>query len=279
MARTVSVVPHTHWDREWYWPVPERSGCGWSTCSTTCSPSLEADPSLRPLPARRPDGRGRRLPRGPARGRGAGCAALAALRAPRHGPLVRPARTSSWSRARPSCATSSSACAGPPASAGRWRSATCPTCSATSPRCPRSCASSASTTPSCGGACPSAVDRSGFWWDGARRLDGAGRVPAPRATATAPACPTTPRRSLRPGRRVRGRPTATCSTGPMLWMNGTDHLMPQPWLGRVVAEANDAAGRLRAGHRSLAEHVAAAPDRGPAHAGRASCAPGPGPTC
>jgi hypothetical protein len=27
--------------------------------------------------------------------------------------------------------------------------------------------------------------------------------------------------------------------GPVLWMNGTDHLMPQPWLGRVVAEAND----------------------------------------
>ena len=26
--------------------------------------------------------------------------------------------------------------------------------------------------------------------------------------------------------------------GPLLWMNGTDHLMPQPWLGRVVAEAN-----------------------------------------
>ena len=22
-------------------------------------------------------------------------------------------------------------------------------------------------------------------------------------------------------------------------MNGSDHLMPQPWLGRVVAEAND----------------------------------------
>ncbi len=50
------------------------------------------------------------------------------------------------------------------ASAAPWRSATCPTCSATSPRCPSSCASSASSTPSCGGACPPAVDRTAFWW-------------------------------------------------------------------------------------------------------------------
>jgi mannosylglycerate hydrolase len=28
-------------------------------------------------------------------------------------------------------------------------------------------------------------------------------------------------------------------TGDLLCMNGSDHLMPQPWLGRVVAEAND----------------------------------------
>ena len=26
--------------------------------------------------------------------------------------------------------------------------------------------------------------------------------------------------------------------GPLLWMNGTDHQMPRPWFGRVVAEAN-----------------------------------------
>ncbi|MEI7592140.1 MAG: hypothetical protein WCK41_02840 [Actinomycetes bacterium] len=27
--------------------------------------------------------------------------------------------------------------------------------------------------------------------------------------------------------------------GPLLWMNGTDHQTPKPWLGRVIAEAND----------------------------------------
>ena len=46
-----------------------------------------------------------------------------------------------------------SAPGGPRRSAGRWPSATCPTCSATSPRCPRSCAGRASATRSSGAAC------------------------------------------------------------------------------------------------------------------------------
>ena len=31
--------------------------------------------------------------------------------------------------------------------------------------------------------------------------------------------------------------------GPVLWMNGTDHLLPQPWLAEVVAKANAAQDR------------------------------------
>ena len=85
-------------------------------------------------------------------------------RAGGHGALVRPARrvprVRRDARAQPA--------AGPrawrPASAARWRSATCPTCSATSPRCPSCSASSGSSTRWCGAACPSAIDRSGFWW-------------------------------------------------------------------------------------------------------------------
>ncbi|MEZ5142296.1 MAG: glycoside hydrolase family 38 C-terminal domain-containing protein [Acidimicrobiales bacterium] len=46
--------------------------------------------------------------------------------------------------------------------------------------------------------------------------------------------------------------------GPILWMNGTDHLRPQPWLGRVVAEANDAQDRYTLRVGSLADYVAAA---------------------
>ena len=51
-------------------------------------------------------------------------------------------------------------------------------------------------------------------------------------------------------------------------MNGTDHQMPQPWLGRVVAEANDIQDDYDLRIVSLAEHLAAAPTDGlPAWAG------------
>jgi len=50
--------------------------------------------------------------------------------------------------------------------------------------------------------------------------------------------------------------------GPILWMNGTDHLLPQPWLGRVVAEANALDGDHELHICSLAEHVQGAPTDG-----------------
>lgn len=49
---------------------------------------------------------------------------------------------------------------------------------------------------------------------------------------------------------------------PLLWMNGTDHQVPMPWLGYVVDEANRTQDDfvLRVG--SLAEHLAGAPTEG-----------------
>ncbi|HEY4375798.1 MAG TPA: hypothetical protein VGM93_01515, partial [Acidimicrobiales bacterium] len=44
---------------------------------------------------------------------------------------------------------------------------------------------------------------------------------------------------------------------PVLWMNGTDHLMPQAWLGQVVAEANQIQDDYHLTVTSLADHVAA----------------------
>ena len=49
---------------------------------------------------------------------------------------------------------------------------------------------------------------------------------------------------------------------PILWMNGTDHLLPQPHLGRVVAEANAAGERYRIAVTSLADHLASTPSEG-----------------
>jgi mannosylglycerate hydrolase len=51
-------------------------------------------------------------------------------------------------------------------------------------------------------------------------------------------------------------------TGDLLYMNGSDHLMPQPWLGRVVAEANDLQDDLVFEITSLPEYLATAPTDG-----------------
>ena len=107
---------------------------------------------------------------------------------------------------------------------------------------------------------PSAVDRSGFWWE------------APDGT--------TIRAEYLPegygnGARVPDDAKALLGlvdgfvsthddllTGDVLWMVGTDHLTPRPWLGRVVLEANDLQDDYELVIRSLAEHVAAAPTEG-----------------
>jgi mannosylglycerate hydrolase len=49
---------------------------------------------------------------------------------------------------------------------------------------------------------------------------------------------------------------------PVLWMNGTDHQLPQARLGRVVAEAAEAQDRYELVVTSLAEHLAGAPRDG-----------------
>jgi mannosylglycerate hydrolase len=48
----------------------------------------------------------------------------------------------------------------------------------------------------------------------------------------------------------------------LLCMNGSDHLFPQPWLGRVVAEANDMQDELAFEITSLPRYLATAPQGG-----------------
>ena len=48
----------------------------------------------------------------------------------------------------------------------------------------------------------------------------------------------------------------------MLFMNGTDHQEPQPWLGRVVAEANEIQDDYRLEITSLADYLGGAPVEG-----------------
>ncbi len=42
---------------------------------------------------------------------------------------------------------------------------------------------------------------------------------------------------------------------PLLLMNGTDHQRPQPWLGRVVAEANQIQGEFELAITSLPDYL------------------------
>jgi hypothetical protein len=51
-------------------------------------------------------------------------------------------------------------------------------------------------------------------------------------------------------------------TDPLLLMNGTDHQRPQPWLGRVVTEANQMQNEMELAITSLPEYLESASDQG-----------------
>ena len=104
---------------------------------------------------------------------------------------------------------------------------------------------------------PSAINRSGFWWSSP---DGS-TVRAeylPVGYGNGALVPDDPKALIRRIGEFEEE-QGELLVGPILWMNGTDHLMPQPWLGRVVAEANalDAGYELRI--CSFADHVRDAP--------------------
>ena len=112
---------------------------------------------------------------------------------------------------------------------------------------------------------PSAIDRNGFWWTAPDGSTVRAEYLPPRLRQRRRRCPTTPRRWSRRIARPRRASWATSCSAPILWMNGTDHQVPQPWLGRVVAEANDLQDDYRA-RRHVAGRLPrpTAPTDGPA---------------
>jgi mannosylglycerate hydrolase len=110
---------------------------------------------------------------------------------------------------------------------------------------------------------PAAVDRTGFWW---RSPDGS-TVRAeylPVGYGNGAAIPDNAKALVR---RVAAHETEVGQftlgpDSPMLWMNGTDHQTPQPWLGAVLAEANAMQDDYRLVVSSLAEYLAQAPAGG-----------------
>jgi mannosylglycerate hydrolase len=107
---------------------------------------------------------------------------------------------------------------------------------------------------------PAAIDRSGFWW---QAPDGS-TVRAeylPQGYGNGSALPDDAKAFVA-ALDGFGRQWGDLLVGPLLWMNGTDHQMPQPWLGRVVAEANALQDDLDLRIVSLAEHLATVPTEG-----------------
>jgi mannosylglycerate hydrolase len=104
---------------------------------------------------------------------------------------------------------------------------------------------------------PAAIDRSGFWW---QAPDGSS-VRAeylPQGYGNGSALPDDAKAFVA-ALDGFGRQWGDLLVGPLLWMNGTDHQMPQAWLGRVVAEANALQSDLDLRIVSLPEHLATVP--------------------
>jgi xanthine/CO dehydrogenase XdhC/CoxF family maturation factor len=113
---------------------------------------------------------------------------------------------------------------------------------------------------------PSSVDRSAFWW---RSPDGS-QVRAeylPDGYGNGAATPDDAKELVARIHQFVDH-WGDLVDGPVLWMNGTDHELPQPWLGRVVAEANDIQDDFTIVVGPLLDYQALAPtDNQPAHTG------------
>jgi alpha-mannosidase len=109
---------------------------------------------------------------------------------------------------------------------------------------------------------PGNVNNTAFWWNAP---DGS-RVRAEymrHGYGNGAAIPDDAKALLR---RIRDHESelgdALMPDAPILWMNGTDHQVPQRWLGRVVAEVNDIQDEYHLAVQSLAEYLVDAPTDG-----------------
>jgi mannosylglycerate hydrolase len=108
---------------------------------------------------------------------------------------------------------------------------------------------------------PAEIDRSAFWWESP---DGS-RVRAEYLVAGYGNGAALPEDAKALVRRLHAHVEEIGAflrpDDPLLLMNGTDHHRPQPWLGRVVAEANQIQGDFELTITSLADYFEGAPDQ------------------
>jgi len=107
---------------------------------------------------------------------------------------------------------------------------------------------------------PSAIDRTGFWWEAP---DGS-RVRAEYLTRGYSNAATLPDDAEALVQRTAAfeKEVAPFLLDGILYMNGSDHLPPQPFLGRVVAEANGLQDDYRFSITSLPRYLEGAPVEG-----------------
>jgi alpha-mannosidase len=109
---------------------------------------------------------------------------------------------------------------------------------------------------------PSAIDQTAFWW---RAPDGS-TVRAEYLFGSYSNGRDIPKDPAQLVARARGYDAelgaAALPGGDMLLMNGSDHLLPQPWLGEVVMAANELQDDYRFAVTSLGEYVREQPTDG-----------------
>jgi 2-O-(6-phospho-alpha-D-mannosyl)-D-glycerate hydrolase len=257
MARTVSVVPHTHWDREWYAPF-QRFRLRLVDLLDDLLPRLEADPSFRHFlldgqmavvddylevrpqaePVLRRLAASGRLAMGP-------WYALPDEFLVSGETLVRNLQTGLRRAA---------------AFAGAMEVGYLPDMFGHVAQMPQLLAQFGFEHAVVWRGVPSAVDRSGFWWEAPDRTTVRAEY-LPEGYGNGARVPDDAKALIH---LVDGFVTShdDLLAGPVLWMVGTDHQTPRPWLGRVVTEANEAQDEFRLVIRSLAEHLADAPTEG-----------------
>jgi mannosylglycerate hydrolase len=108
---------------------------------------------------------------------------------------------------------------------------------------------------------PSAVDRTGFWWSAP---DGSTLRAEylPQGYGNGARLPDDPKDLVEHIRQFDDVQGDLIAGGPVLWMNGTDHLVPAEVLGRVVAEANAISDDFDIAIGPLADHVTQATTEG-----------------
>jgi mannosylglycerate hydrolase len=107
---------------------------------------------------------------------------------------------------------------------------------------------------------PSAIDKGAFWWEAP---DGS-TVRAEylvEGYGNGAALPDDAKELVALVRRFESDYDSFLQ-GPILWMNGTDHQLPMHYLGRVLSEANEIQDDYRFRVGSLAEYLEAAPTAG-----------------